>query len=84
MSRLVVHDRATRCIARMDGRLKVHLKSKLEELAWNPNAMGGVISMCGPIARQVRRGPCKDAGVGCLSTRMNLGNRPLSRASNRA
>ena len=47
MANLVVHDRAARYITRMDARLKAQLKSKLEELARNPDAMPGVISMSG-------------------------------------
>jgi mRNA interferase RelE/StbE len=47
MPKLVVHRRVARYFERMDARIKMQLKAKLEQLAKNPNAMPGVKPMAG-------------------------------------
>jgi mRNA-degrading endonuclease RelE of RelBE toxin-antitoxin system len=47
MPKLVVHRRAARYFERMDARIKMQLKAKLEQLAQNPEAMPGVKPMAG-------------------------------------
>jgi mRNA-degrading endonuclease RelE of RelBE toxin-antitoxin system len=47
MASIVVHRRAARYFERMDARVKMQLKAKLERLATNPNSMPGVKSMSG-------------------------------------
>ena len=47
MPKLIVHRRAARYFKRMDARIKMQLKAKLEQLAQNHNAMPGVKPMAG-------------------------------------
>jgi len=47
MPKLVVHRRAARYFERMDARIKLQLKAKLEQLAQKPEAMPGVKPMSG-------------------------------------
>jgi len=47
MPKLVVHRRAARYFERMDARIKMQLKAKLEQLAKNRDAMPGVKHMAG-------------------------------------
>ena len=47
MAQLVLHRRAARYYDRLDERLKVQLRAKLDELAQDPLAMPGVKPMAG-------------------------------------
>jgi mRNA interferase RelE/StbE len=47
MPQTIVHSRAARYIERMDARIKAQLKSKLAELAKNPDKMPGIKPMAG-------------------------------------
>ncbi|MGP8202149.1 MAG: type II toxin-antitoxin system RelE family toxin [Limisphaerales bacterium] len=47
MPKLIVHRRAARYFERMDARIKMQLKAKLEQLAKNPAAMPGIKPMAG-------------------------------------
>ena len=47
MPKVIVHRRAARYLERMDVRIKAQLKTKLEQLAQNPDAMPGIKPMAG-------------------------------------